>query len=660
MMMTPRPFDQRTHVQLLLTTALAMLPLLLQLPLNLSVLFAGVAGIIAFLGWRRPLPLLLKIILVLTLLVAISLQLGSRPGRESGCALLVAMLTLKPGELHSVRDARSLLGFALFVPFSAFLLDQGPLTSLLTLLAVIATLLSLQQLVFQEIGGPQSNWQGQAQVIGRLLLVGLPLTLSAFWLVPRLATPLWGAPEYLTGKPGLADSMEPGQWLDLINDDSPVLRARFFGTEPEPQYRYWRGPVLTLFDGRTWRRLQRPARRNLLPEIRHDASVQWHYQLDYEPSERDELVVLELPLDAPEDSVLNADYTLFSQKDLTTPTQWQLRSAPVQQFQTELPPRLRELSLYLPENFNPRTLALGQQWRTEAGEGAAADSVIVNRALEWIGRDFSYTMDTPLPGRHSADEFLFQYQAGFCEHFSAAFVILMRSAGIPARIVTGYAGGNYNRYGQYWLIRRDHAHAWAEVWIAERGWVRVDPTAAVAPERILDTINDRLIAREAAAASGGGIDVGLQWQRMVQWGDWLRNSWNTAVLSFDAKTQRVMLRPLGVDQLTPTQLTGLFALLSILAVVLMLAWLARGEREQDRLLRAWHRLGRRYNRIGLGRQPHEPALQWAQRVEQQQPGSGLIALSQRFNLVRYALHPADQTALLRDITRHRPPSGVLP
>ncbi|MEE7548599.1 transglutaminase domain-containing protein, partial [Xanthomonas sp. Kuri4-1] len=235
----------------------------------------------------------------------------------------------------------------------------------------------------------------------------------------------------------------------------------------------------------------------------------------------------------------------------------------------------------LPAGFNPRTLALARQWRREAGND---DAAIVQRALDWVRREFAYTLDTPPLGRDGVDAFLFRQKAGFCEHFSSSFVVLMRGAGIPARVVTGYAGGTYNRFGGYWVVRRLDAHAWAEVWLAGRGWVRVDPTAAVAPERIYDTLEDRL-----AGGGGNGDDDGLGWARVGEVGDWLRRSWNDLVLSFDASRQQRLLRPFGIERLDSTQLVLIFAVFAAAALGWMAWLLARGERERDPLLRAWHR-----------------------------------------------------------------------
>ncbi|HDS1651652.1 DUF3488 and transglutaminase-like domain-containing protein [Stenotrophomonas maltophilia] len=641
--------DRNARTWTLASAALALLPLLLQLPPMLATVIALAALLTAALSWRRVLPMPVRLLLVLGMLAAIVWQMGLvRPGRDTGCALLAAMLAIKSSELRGLRDARSLLGFALFSPFAAFLLDQGPLTTLLAALAGLCALLALQRLAQGEGHADALPLRGQLKGVGRLLALGLPLALASFWLFPRLSTPLWGVPERAVSTPGLSDSMEPGQWLDLMADDTPALRVQFFGAVPEPDQRYWRGPVLTDFDGRRWTRDR--ARTQRPPAIVDAGARGWDYQIDYEPTDRRQLVALDLPTRAPEGSTLDADMSLLSDRTLSALSRWRLHSAPPQHFDSALPPYLRRAALQLPAGFNPRTATLARQWRQEAGSN---DEAVVRRALQWITTDFSYTLDTPVAGRDPIDEFLFGYKAGFCEHFSSAFVVLMRNAGIPARVVTGFAGGTRNRVGDYWVVRRMDAHAWAEVWLPQRGWVRVDPTAAVAPERILDTLDDRLLA-------DAGNPLQQRWLQLGQMGDWLRRGWNDLVLSFDARRQQQLFKPLGLDDIKPGQLLSGFVM-AALAAVLWMAWLlARGERERDPLLRAWHRLGRRYARLGLAREPHEPALLWARRVHACRPDPALLALSQRFADARYAGTCTDLASLLRDLRRHRPTSGASP
>ena len=623
-----------------------LLPLLLQLPPMLAFGIGATGVLLAWASWRRPLPGLLRALLVLALIAAVMSVMGVQFGRDTGCALLAGMLAIKPTETRTLRDNRSLLGFALFAPFAAFLLDQGPLSMALGLASVFCALLALYRLADAEaasVAGMARPLQ-QVREIGKLVALGVPLVLVAFWLFPRFPAPLWGVPERALSKPGLSDDMSPGSYLDLIADEAPALRVQFFGATPATRHMYWRGPVLTEFDGRTWTRSDR------LPgaamAVTRRAAQVWDYQMDVEPSDRRDLVALDLPTAPPDGAMLARDYSMTTRAPLTGLTRWRLQSAAPVQFEAELPAGLRQQALRLPAGFNPRTRALGVQWRRDAG---GDDTAIVARALQWIRADFAYTLDTPFPGRDTVDEFLFDQQQGFCEHFSSSFVFLMRSAGVPARVVTGYAGGRYNPLGGYWIVRNMDAHAWAEVWIPRRGWVRVDPTAAVAPERIYDTIEDRLGAAGAVGSLIGIDDLG-------QVGDWLRRGWNDMVLGFDAKRQTRLLERLGAKQLGSGALTAVFGIFAMAALAWMGWLLARGERERDPLLRAWRRLGTRYARLGLGREPYESAADWARRVAAGRPRAAqtLIPLSHRFADARYAPNEGDYRALIEDLRRHRP------
>lgn len=646
--------DAGSRAWALLAAGLALLPLLLQLPSMLASGIGVVAVLTGALSWRKPLPAALRFALALAMLAAVFMVMGTRLGRDTGCALLAAMLAIKPAETRGLRDARSLAGFALFAPFAAFLLDQGPLTMVLGLFAGLAALLVLQRLADAEAHIPSTMLPLRQRLgaTGKLVAVGLPLALGAFWLFPRLGSPLWGVPDRAVSRPGLSDRMTPGDYIELLADDAPALRVQFFGATPTQPQMYWRGPVLWDFDGREWTRP--PWFGGLQPAATEPAAPGWDYEIEYEPTDRRQLVALDLPTAAPADSTLSFDYSLQASRPLHAVTRWRLHSAPPARFEADLPRSVRARALRLPPGLNPRTLALARQWRGETGND---DAVIIERMLRWVRAEFAYTIDVPLPRRDAVDDFLFVQKQGYCEHFSSAFVVLMRAAGIPARVVTGYAGGVRNRYGGYWVVRRMDAHAWAEVWLPQRGWVRVDPTAAVAPERIYDTLEDRLVA---GGASGGGLDA--QWLRLADFGDWMRRGWNDLVLGFNAQRQQALLRPLGIDKLGERELGLLFALCATLTLAGMLWLLARGERERDPLLRAWRRLGRRYAKLGLGRRPHEPALDWAQRVARNHPpaAESLVPLSRRFAEARYAAdNPGGvidkrRATLLRDLRRHRP------
>lgn len=640
--------DPRSRGWTLLAAAACLLPLLLQLPAALSagIALAGVA--VTALSWRRPLPAWMRVVLALVLLAAVLAAMRFAIGRDTGCALLAAMLAIKPSETLALRDARSLVGFALFAPFATFLLDQGPASLAMGLVAITLSLAALQRLAELESGDSRRApppWRRFAAV-WRMILLGLPIALAVFWLFPRLAAPLWGVPERALARPGLSGEMTPSEWIDLLADDTPALRASFLGEEPEPQQMYWRGPVLWDFDGATWR--EAPWLR-AMPDARIEpGATTWEYELELEPTEREHLVALELVREAPEGARLSRDHVLEVPRPLTGLTRWRMRSSPPRAFEPQLPAMLRQAALRLPQGFNPRTIALARRWRAEAGDD---DAAIVQRALDLINQDFAYSLGAPPAGRHAVDEFLFETRLGFCQHYSSSFAVLMRAAGVPTRVVTGYAGGYRNPIGGYWLLRRSDAHAWNEVWLEGSGWVRVDPTAAVAPERIYDTIADRRPGAEGllgAIGAGQAFDVA----------DWMRRGWNDFVLGFDAARQRRMLQPLGLDA-TPARLATLFAGVAVVALLLTWWLVARDERERDPVLRAWHRMGRRYARLGLARQPHEPPLAWARRVASSRPAgvSELNALSLRFAEWRYAPHDGDARAarsLVRDLRAHRP------
>ena len=639
--------DRGSRAWTLAAAGACLLPLLLQLPGMLGLLVGVVAAGVALVSWHRTVPGPARLLLALAMVGLVLAMSDFRIGRDTGTAVLAAMLAIKPAETLRLRDGRSLLGFALFAPFGTFLLDQGPLSLVLGLAGVVLALAALQRLAELESGEPLATAAGpRLRRVGKLLALGLPLALAAFWLFPRLPSPLWGVPERAMATTGLSDEMSPGDWLDLLVDDTPALRVRFEGAEPDRTQMYWRGPVMWRFDGRTWSRADGLAAAAPAP-VEH-AAARWSYQLEVEPTERRQLVALDLPVAAPDGVRMGRDLELFARRPLSALTRWNMTSAPPARFDHDLAPQLQRAALALPEGFNPRTIALAREWRSEAGRD---DEAIVQRALDWITSDFGYTLATEPPaGRHGVDEFLFEQQEGFCEHYAGSFTVLMRAAGIPARVVTGYAGGTRNRFGDYWVVRRSDAHAWVEVWLQGEGWRRVDPTAAVAPERIYDTVADLRSGPGGAPGIAGGL---------FDFGDWLRSGWNDLLLGFDAERQATLLRPLGVERLDPMRLALSFSLVALLALLWMV-WLSRrGERQTDPVLRAWHRLDARYRRLGLGREPSEPAREWARRVDEALGGDpGLLELSRRFSDSRYApVHPRQPgpRQLASDLRRHRPP-----
>jgi len=385
-----------------------------------------------------------------------------------------------------------------------------------------------------------------------------------------------------------------------------------------------------------------------VPEARSVGQT-WEYAISLEPTDRRQLVALDMPLLAPSGTGFDGDRSLRAGRSLDAVTRWRMRSGRVANFEDTLSPLARRRNLQLPDGFNPRTIALARQWRQEAG---ADDRAVVDRMLAWIRRDFAYTLQSSLAGRDAVDQFLFVDKRGYCEQFSSSFVVAMRAAGIPARVVGGYAGAEFNPLGDYWIVRRSDAHAWAEVWLPPKGWTRVDPTAAVAPERVFDTLQER------ALASG---DLLANLTPVLQAGDWFLNGWNAFVLGFDANRQARLFRGLGIEHIAPEALLIAFALVAVLALGATVWLLSRDVRERDPLLRAWRRVGQRYAKLGLGRAAHESALDWTQRVHHARAGGddALQVLGARFSRWRYGgetgSKPREPLAnLLRDLAAHRP------
>jgi transglutaminase-like putative cysteine protease len=609
------------------------MPLLLLIPHWLAATLLAASGISIVLAWKRPAPSALRFLLTIALVGLVFSAYSFKLGRDTASSLLLAMLMLKPIELNTVRDARSLIGFSLFALFAAFLLDQGPLTLALALPAAAFAFAGCARLADAEVGviGLATNWK-RIVAIGGLFALAAPLALAGFWLFPRLGSPLWGVPDVARAKMGISDRMAPGDWVDLLSDDSPAFRVQFDGPMPPQESLYWRGLVMWNFDGRAWTQQEEWARR-MKPATQMPASRPVRYEVTLEPTDRRYLFALDLPQGAPEGASLAQDLSMTSEEPITNLRKYTMASAAPARFEPDLGPGIRAVALRLPPGFNPRTIALARQWRTETND----DEAIVRRALAMYHAKFSYSLAAPPLGHDSVDEFLFDTKIGYCEHFSSSFTFLMRAAGIPARVVTGYVGGYRNQIGGYWLVRQSDAHAWSEVWLPGRGWVRVDPTAAVSPERVFRRAADN------AAGPGGGTTIG----ELFDVGDWIRHGWNDFVLGFNAVRQQSLLAAVGLPNADSSDLAIAFGVVTalLLTIVGLFQLRDRGPR-RDPLLRAWSRFTERLARARLRKLPHEPALAYAQRVALLLPAQrdDVLSLSQRFASARYARAEMDDQA----------------
>jgi len=620
------------------------LPMLFQVSVLLVACFIAIA-IAGFIS-NRPLPALLRLLLTLLVGGLVMVQYDFDIGRDTASAVLVAMLLLKTLETHSRRDARSLIGFSLFAPFATFLQDQGPLMLTLSIPAVAMILAAANALTGQG-NNALVNLPQRLRSVAAMLALALPLALAGFWLFPRLGTPLWGLPGKSQQGNGLGDRMNPNDWIDILVDDRTVFRVRFIGREPAREQMYWRGPVLWDFDGEIWSRNELD-QYSSAPDVSAQGAT-FRYQLMLEPTERQYLPTLDLPLGAPAGSRLSAEMTAYRREPVQNLVSYEAVAAPLMKFNSALPATQRQRALRLPPNRNPRSLALAREWRAES----ANDSAYVERVLDWVRADFKYSISAPPLGRDSVDDFLFNTREGFCQHFSSSFVVMMRAAGVPARVVTGYAGGYKNLYGGYWSLYVRDGHAWAEIWLEGRGWVRVDPTAAVAPENILDTLTS-VQGQEGLFVEGGGLST------LFDFNDSLKRGWNEFVLGFDALRQQSLLKPVGIDSAERWQLLLALGIGAGIALAITLATLLRQQMTtRDPVERAWHRFVTRMARAGHGKRVDEPAQTYGERLALSLPEQTeqLLSLSRRYVQWRYGANQTGAETLGRlasDLEQFRP------
>jgi transglutaminase-like putative cysteine protease len=579
----------------------------------LPVWFSIAAG--TLLSWRAVLairgsPLPPRWLLVLlTLATAIGVYLSYRTimGRDPGVTLLVMLLFLKLLETRAPRDVFVVAFLVYFVALANFFYSQSiPIAGLMLLTVIVATT------ALVGFSAPRRPLTEDLKTAGRMLAQAGPVMLLLFFLFPRVQGPLWGLPQdAYTGVTGLSETMSPGTISALSLSDAIAFRVKFEAETPPRNQLYWRGPVMADFDGRTWR-VGPP---QLLRETGNDTyGAPIGYEVTLEPHNRSWMFALEMPVRIPQNARMTRDYLPISLAPIRTRTRYEVRSSLQFQARSGANPRELAAALRLPPGVDPRARALASEWRQSVSDDAA----IVRRAIDFFrGNRFEYTLEPPKLGEHSVDEFLFDTRQGFCEHFASSFVFLMRAAGVPARVVTGYQGGDTNPVDGYMVVRQADAHAWAEVWLDSRGWTRVDPTAAAVPVRVELGIT-------AAAPLGAPLLMrdGLDWLKGLRnnW-DALTNQWNQWVLGYNPDRQLEMLSRLGMKQPSWETMT-LMLFWSVGGVLLLVALsLLHGMRREDAVQQAWLRFCGKLARAGLARASAEGPLDYAGRVSRGLPAS---------------------------------------
>lgn len=582
-------------------------------------------------------------------LLAVVWNFRALNGLESGTALLSVMAGMKLLESRSVRDYSIIVFIALFLLFAELLFEQN-MVLLPYLLACTTLILAC---LLQLHGGDVAPDVGEAiKRSARLLAQALPLAVLLFVFVPRLPGQFWVMPSRGAATTGLSDEMSPGDVSDLSLSSDVAFRVEFDGAPPPTAQRYWRAVVLHDFDGRTWRRRRGEM---FAPQQVITSDNTLTYRMLMEPSNQQWIPVLDVPLRTSlRASFITSDLQVISWRPIGQRISIDVQAVTSYQLGRELPPTMRRIDTDLPGELNPRARTLARELRAASSDDASYMNAVLRRFRE---QSFYYTLDPPALGTHAVDEFLFTTQRGFCEHFASAFTFLMRAAGVPARVVTGYQGGELNTLSNFMVIRQSDAHAWSEVWLEGRGWVRVDPTAAIAPQRVERGIESALSENEAVP---GRTLRRIQWLYQLRQGwDAVNTFWQARIVNFDSNDQRSFLQWLGFSN--PDWRTLGLSLLTAFAgfFLIMLVWLGRRFRPaaNDPAASAFHALQKKLSRCGVTRLPHEGPVDYLNRAMQALPAwnADLQQIRDLYVALRYQPSPqAQQLTQLKRLVRQLP------
>ena len=585
--------------------------------------------------------LLVLLSLMLGLLILLSFK--GLFGRDASLSLLVIMTALKLLETKSLRDYMLCIMLGFFLVGNLFLFNQSIASfglSIAPLLLLTATLVKTSLINQQEAS--QHHTKFLVKLAGKLLLQSVPIMLVLFVLFPRIPGPLWGVPQdAYSGMTGLSDSLQFGNISQLTQNSSIAFRVQFEGAIPPKNQLYWRGPVLWHQDGRQW--LSPSQNIGLATETLVTKGAPIHYTITLEPHNRLWLLMLDMPSTIPADAKFSHDYSVLASAPVRTRIRYSGTSFSHYKLGETLSERERTISLQITEDENPRTNQLAQTWLHLTPQEK------INTALTMFRQQpFIYTLKPPIAGENPIDDFLFNTKRGFCEHYATSFVYLMRAAGLPARIVTGYQGGELNPNGNYLIVRQSDAHAWAEVWLENQGWVRVDPTAAVSPARIEQGIGDSILERDELPLMARH-DFPLLKKAFLNW-DNINNGWNQWVLGYDDKKQLEFLSKLSGRDLSLQDLViGMIATLLASMAATTFFVLKKTNIKLSPIDKVYAKYLKKLKAIGLQPNIGEGVLDFSNRVAAALPQQKLhiMHIATRYNALVYS--PANQENLLKEL-----------
>jgi transglutaminase-like putative cysteine protease len=653
------PREARDTLFLLTVIAWIIAPQVNNLPLWCSAMAAGILlwrAYLAVRGAALPSRWWLTGLLVLAT-GATYFTHRTLAGHEAGTTYIVVLLSLKTLEMRTQRDAFVIFFLGFFTLLSNFFVSQSLPIAMAMLIGLLGLLTALVN-SHMPVGRPPL--MQAAKTASWMALLGTPIMVVLFVLFPRIA-PLWGMPDDTpAGRSGLSGTMQVGTIASLALDDSVAMRIRFEGAPPRTSDMYFRGPVLSTFNGRDWLPLESQFTARV--QLTDDLEVQGpavSYQVTLEPNNRPWILVLDATPDKPELPIMRAtmtpDLTWIANRPVTDLMRYSAKSyTSFRHGPVRMGIGLQDY-LVLPANFNPRTQALANEIRSDPRNAGADTTALIGVVLDRLRTGgYTYTLEPGVFGTHTADEFWFDRKQGFCEHIASSFVLLMRAMGIPARIVTGYQGGNFNGIDGYWTVRQSDAHAWSEVWVAGEGWQRVDPTSAVSPGRTGSFV--RLAAPGNAIATAlARVNPQFTLGLRALW-DATNNRWNQWVLNYTQSRQLNLLRDLGFQSPSWEDLGYLLIGLVVAASLTGAVWTLWERHRQDPWLRLLHRAALQLRRAGLPVPDHTPPRQMARLLQERNTALQPICdWLLRMEAWRYAPHSqARQLATLQREFRQLP------
>ena len=583
--------------------------------------------------------------------LAVLATYGSLFGRDASLALFAVMISLKLLETKSKRDFIIMVILGYFLTVNTLLFTQAIWVILTITLALVGLTACL--IVTSHAGSTHSDaknlftWKAQAKLAGHLLLQAVPIMLVLFVLFPRIPGPIWGIPQdAYSGMTGLSDIMEPGNISQLSLSSKIAFRAEFKSAIPPNNQLYWRGPVLWHQTGRSWHisseKLDIPV------EALETSGPATDYTITLEPHNRNWLLMLDLPTNLPANAVVKHDMQIVSKEPVRTRIRYDGRSYLHYQLGVKLSDYERTLSLQLLDDENPKTRQLATKWVTEH----KSPTDIIQAALTMFKEQpFVYTLAPPRLGREPVDDFLFNTKRGFCEHYASSFVYLMRAAGIPARIVTGYQGGELNPNGHYLIVRQSDAHAWAEVWLADQGWVRVDPMSAVSPSRIESGIASALPDSKLLPMLSRQ-DYPFLKKLYLNW-DSVNNGWNQWILGYDQQKQLDLLKKIISDKIAWEDIGLILVLVLITLMAIISYFLLRNKAiVLDPIKKVYLQFLNKLEKTGLKKLAYEGVTDFSKRAAEQLPerASEIVAISELFSSSQYAKQGEAHTENKRTLT----------